>query len=278
MKISMNSNHSNISFNSRIPFVPADLAYKQKIQQGLSDTFNLSCKIEDLDSIVGPFELKSILQKLKSQNYEVGKDFRANFHIHTEHSDGSMTVRDFLTLCKKYADEISNKNPEVDIPPLTTAITDHNNIEGSKLALEQIAKNPESYKNYKFVTGCEFLLDGYERPYSAFEAVGLGFNPFDKNLNANLQKKYNPLSYIEDIKSAGGILSWAHPLRQDIKINEKFFAFLKKIGVDGVEGNYQYTNYSYPNKDILIQRVKDLARKFDMLETGGTDSHTNTIF
>ena len=43
-----------------------------------------------------------------------------------------------------------------------------------------IAEEPKKYKNFKFIPGCEFLFldnnSGFRFP--AFEAVGLGFNPF----------------------------------------------------------------------------------------------------
>ena len=46
-----------------------DVDYKQKLIEGLKNTFNLDCKIEDLQSIVGKDEFKSIVPKYKPQHF-----------------------------------------------------------------------------------------------------------------------------------------------------------------------------------------------------------------
>ena len=153
------------------------------MQKGLKDTFDINCKIEDLASVATPTELKNIINKLQSFQYETGENFRANFHIHTIASDGCLTAKEFLELCKDWSEYIFKSGKSNDgLPAFSAAITDHNKIDSVKNAIALISQNPDKYKNFKFVSGCEFLFHGYKKPYSAFEAVGLGFNPFDKNL------------------------------------------------------------------------------------------------
>ena len=112
--------------------------------------------------------------------------YRVNLHTHSRKSDGMMEPKDFLEMAVKYADKAKRLDP--DLPPFTIALTDHNNVDGVKEIIAIIAKNPEKYKNLKFVVGCEFMFmdenSGFEFP--AFEAVGLGFNPFDPELNKRL--------------------------------------------------------------------------------------------
>lgn len=262
-------------------FAQADLGYKKLLQKGLKDSYGLSVKIEDLKPVAGPNELWDIITRLKPWHYEIGNTFRANFHIHTNASDGSFTAEEFLDACKDWADSVfKKKNLKTDIPPFSASITDHDSVDNVKKALALISQNPDKYKNFKFVTGCEFLFNGYKKPYSAFEAVGLGFNPFDENIEPMTQFRVskNNVSDVEKVIKAGGILSWAHPVVTPDKINDDFFNFLKSNGINGVEGNYQYEHWDSEYVDPIIIEVNELIKKHNMFSTGGTDSHRKSIF
>lgn len=258
-----------------------DLSYKKALQKGLKDTFDINCKIEDLASVATPTELKNIINKLQSFQYETGENFRANFHIHTIASDGCLTAKEFLELCKDWSEYIFKSGKSNDgLPAFSAAITDHNKIDSVKNAIALISQNPDKYKNFKFVSGCEFLFHGYKKPYSAFEAVGLGFNPFDKNLEP-LTKGFKSNNHISDAKKitdAGGILAWAHPIYTPKKLNNDFFTFLKNNGINGAEGNYQYKSFDKEYIQTVKPLVDKLIKKFQMFITGGTDSHTKSIF
>lgn len=281
MKIMCVSSY-NTSFKNN-KFASADLGYKKLLQQGLKKEYGITCKIEHLNPIAGPNEMKSILAKLKAFQYQVGENFRANFHIHTKASDGSLNVDEYLGLCKEWADKVfRDKKPTDELPPFSASITDHDKIDNTKLAIAKIAESPDEYKNFKFISGCEFLFYGYKKPYYAFEAVGLGFNPFDKDLEpmtrglcSNINNNIDD-AYI--ITRDGGILSWAHPIVTTNKINEDFFAFLKSKGVDYVEGNYQYSHWDKEYVESFKPELDKLIEKFDMKLTGGTDNHQKSIF
>lgn len=273
-------NLDKILFKSK-QITPRDLEYKKLLQKGLKDTFELSCKVEDLESVVGPDELKSIIDRLNPKQYEVGENFRANFHLHTKASDGSLTPKEFLELCKEWADKVFKSGKAQDgLPPFSAAITDHDRVRSVKETIALIAKEPDKYKNFKFVAGCEFMFNGYKEPYSAFEAVGLGFNPFDKSLEPMMQgfSSKNKVSDIKKVLESGGILSWAHPIVTPDKINDDFFSFLKANGVNGVEGNYQYSKWDCEYIDAVKPNLEKFIKKFKMFVTGGTDSHRNSIF
>jgi len=261
---------------------PVDLQYKKLLQSGLKDSYGINCKIKDLASIAGPVELKKIIQNLSPSHYEVGNNFRANFHIHTNASDGSFTAKEFLDCCVDLANHIFKKQkPQDNLPPFSAAITDHDRIKNVQEAIALISQNPNKFKNFKFVAGCEFLFDGYKEPYSMFEAVGLGFNPFDKNLKPMMQgfSSKNTVKDIQKVKDAGGILSWAHPIITPDKIeDDDFFKFLKEHGIDGVEGNYQYRHWKKDYIDKLKPILNKQIEKFKMFVTGGTDSHRKSLY
>ena len=120
MKIMCVSN-SNPNFkNNR--FANLDYGYKKLLQEGLKNEYGISCKIEQLNPIAGPNEMKSILAKLKAFQYQVGENFRANFHIHTKASDGSLSVEEYLGQCKEWADKVfKDKKPNDDLPPFSAS-------------------------------------------------------------------------------------------------------------------------------------------------------------
>lgn len=277
--ISMNYVNCKLSFKEK--FYPKDLSYKKALQTGLKETYGINCKLEDLNSIAGPEEIHSIISKLKPNQYEVGDNFRANFHIHTVASDGRLKPKEFLELCLDWANRVFKTNKTKDeLPPFSAAITDHDQVASTKEVIALISQEPEKYKNFKFISGCEFLFHGYKKPHSAFEAVGLGFNPFDKNIQ-HMMKGFGSNNQVSDAKKvleSGGILSWAHPIVTPDQIKEDFFSFLKANGINGVEGNYQYNRWDKEYIDAIKPRLDKLIKQFKMFITGGTDSHKKTIF
>lgn len=283
------SQNNRCNFASRIPH-PADVRYKKALQEGLKEAYGIKCTIEDLDPIAGPMELKEIIEGLKPEHYVPKENFRANFHLHTNDSDGCLTVDEYLYQCTSWANDVAKRTRHGDVlPPFSSAITDHNKIGNVRETVAAISQNPERFRNFKFVTGCEFMLDGYKDPnfvpdgkkvsHSAFEAVGLGFNPFDERLTPMTQglSLNNKVSDVPNIIEAGGILSLAHPILFFDRLNEHFFAFLNKNGIHGAEGNFQY-RYKKEYVDKYQPKVLSLIERFRMFSTGGTDSHKNTIF
>ncbi len=277
--VSVNYKNKQVAFKG--VFYPKDLNYKKALQKGLMDSYGISCKIQDLDAVAGPNELRGIISKLKPNQYEVGDSFRANFHIHTKASDGRLTPKEFLELCVDWANRMFklNKNQD-DLPAFSAAITDHDRVASTKEVIALIAQEPDKYKNFKFISGCEFLLHGYKEPHSAFEAVGLGFNPFDENIQHMMKgfDSHNHISEAKKVIDAGGIFSWAHPIVTPDKINEDFFVFLKANGINGVEGNYQYSKWDKEYVNAVKPALDKLIKQFKMFVTGGTDSHRKTIF
>lgn len=260
---------------------PGDVAYKELLRQGLKDSFGISCEVKDLESVAGPEELRFIIGNLKPKHYRIGENFRANFHMHTNASDGKMTLGDYLEQCVDWANHIF-RNPEHkdELPPFSAAITDHDCVSNAKKAIAEISQAPEKYRNFKFVSGCEFLFDARKEQNCYFEAVGLGFNPFDKALEPMTQFRVseNKVEDIQKVRDAGGILSWAHPFysMKSVK-DEEFAAFLRKNGIEGIERNYQYLDEDKEYADACKPYMDMLIKKFKFLVTGGTDTHGPTI-
>lgn len=209
-------------------------------------------------------------------------DFRVNLHIHTNKSDGHMSPQEYLEMSKIYADKVAKIHPNSDIPPYMSNTSDHNNIEASKEIIASMAEEPEKYKNFKFVSGSEFMFLDKESSFKfpGFEAMGLGFNPFDAELNQRIQSM-NPPELIPTIKKDGGIVSYVHPIKnlQGNGMEPEFIEYLKNKGVNSIEANYQYL--SQRNDDSVKQAIEEshrVAEKNNWFKTGGTDTHSGNIF
>ncbi|MCM1003226.1 MAG: hypothetical protein NC408_02675 [Candidatus Gastranaerophilales bacterium] len=263
-----------------------DIRYKQALIRGIQERYQFTPKIEALNSVLSPNELKVFLRNIPSRFFDVGDSFenvregnyRVNLHTHTIKSDGSMTPLEYLEQSVRYADKAA-KIKKDNFPPYISATTDHNNFEASQEVIAMIADEPEKYKNFRFAAGCEFMFLDEESgfKYPAFEAVGLGVNPFAKLF----LDKFNPINIINKIKEFGAVLSYAHPIRycQGNGQTQAFIDYLKRIGIDGIESNYQYVGFCESSElSEQILESKRIAKENNLFETGGTDTHGSNIF
>ena len=116
-------------------------------------------------------------------------NFRVSLHTHSNFSDGKASVEEFLECARKYADKVAKLNKNDGLPPFTIALTDHDSVDGCAKIIEIIAKDPEKYKNLKFVSGCEFSVNNNGMHH---DLTGLALNPFDENL----------INFLENIRTA----------------------------------------------------------------------------
>ncbi|MDD3594664.1 MAG: hypothetical protein PHX18_08575 [Candidatus Gastranaerophilales bacterium] len=154
-----------------------DITYRKSLMQEISAQAGL--KVEDyavLRSIIGKQELTAVVKGLDgnpacykqgqraqkwvqdSENFDNINNllYRANLHMHTQASDGAMSVQKLLDDAAAYADKVAASNPSlVSNAPFTIAITDHDTTKGCIDALKIIAAAPEKYKNLRLVLGAE---------------------------------------------------------------------------------------------------------------------------
>lgn len=284
---------NNMSFKSKL--CPFDLKYKQEIIKGIQEHYQFSSKIEDLESVIAPCEMRHLLRKFKPQHFKIENNsnnlfenikngtFRVNLHVHTQKSDGSLTPEQYLEQSTLYANKIAKLFHNDGLPVYTSATTDHNNIEAAQEIIAMIAEEPKKYKNFKFIPGCEFLFldnnSGFRFP--AFEAVGLGFNPFSQRI-AEILKDINSIDIIKKLVNKNAVFSYAHPIRYYFTgngVTAEFIKYLRKIGINGIESNYQYVGYKdTPEMISQKQHIQKIAKENNFFETGGTDTHGKNIF
>lgn len=304
-----------------------DIEYLNKIAQGITSNLNIKGKIESyrLTSIVGSDELKSILPTLKKENYLLGENFinvqngvyQANFHMHTNISDGTMNISELMNQAAQYADKVHAKTGK----KFTIAITDHESIEGNKEAVKLIAQDPMKYKNLRVVLGMEkgFATPSpysyYGNPTETSEVIGYSINPFcpklNKFLNTLKQNRENLINTIIEkanklIPDANfsieesGLISKTHPKSIMMDTQWEVSNYLKakakgkdeiinnlcrdfRPGYDGKQITFQ-TPYKTENTlDEIIDVMKDSNEGFlglahpAFLKTKGFESAENIV-
>ena len=178
-------------------------SYKVKLAKDLSKELGEKITTKSLKSVLSKSEFLKELSKLSEQNYIASENnikkgiFRADLHSHSNHSDGQITVEALLNQAAEYG----NKLKKINGKEFLFALTDHDGIDGVKEALKIIAKNPDKYKNIKFVPAAEvsFVLPCQENSirYKKFktevqmpEVLIYGINPFSKTTTEFFNKIY----------------------------------------------------------------------------------------
>ncbi len=149
---------------------------------GIIDEKDFINRIKNFDEYAFKVGERQDIGVLDSHDFRYLKNgkFKANLHVHTQYSDGEMSIRELLNL----ADDISKKNPE-----FITAITDHDTIDGDKEATELI----NDYKHVNICFGVEISTVGINFPNQTkplqIHLLVYGINPNDKILDDYLKHK-----------------------------------------------------------------------------------------
>ena len=163
---------------------------------------------KNLSSIIGQKELTQLLKSSSSDSFDPNVNvkgqasfddmlkmakgnFAFNLHIHTTYSDGTMTPIELLDMSAKYADFLNKYTGDF----FTIAITDHDIMDANIDIIDEVAKNPDKYKNLKVVLGVELSAqyvdnNKLKEPF-IYEMIGYCINPYDKkskNFLENLRK------------------------------------------------------------------------------------------
>jgi histidinol phosphatase-like PHP family hydrolase len=173
------------AFHEKIKNFPSDLKYLKNLAE--------QCKLSNVElpkltSVIGPAQLEFLLKNAPKNFYRPDNNFRLNLHIHTDYSDGKMSIPELLDQSSDYANELSSlKN----FPNFTIAITDHDNIDGTKEALNYIIENAEKYRNLGIIFGSEISCiyndkKAFNYPFP-FEMLAFAINPFDNKLAGYLE-------------------------------------------------------------------------------------------
>lgn len=183
-----------------------DKEYIKNLTKGVSNSLGKDLSVDNLKSIMGKEEFLKVLPTLGKEDYLATKANKDNFkltadlHSHTTASDGWGYAKDILNDAAKYGDELFKKTGKKFI----LAITDHDSVgskiraadgneymTGVKSAIEEIAQNPDKYKNIRLVLGAElsFLHKIDDKGgIGASEVLMHCIDPYSEKLNELINK------------------------------------------------------------------------------------------
>ncbi len=203
--------------------------------------------------------LKARITSLKREEYYK----IANLHIHSNVSDGK---EDFDILIEQ-AQKLGLKH---------ISITDHNTVAGYKKTrhLNDPVLIPGVEFDCFYQTSLIHIL-GYGIYFSSPHIEKLcAKNKNETKLDiVRLFHSRHPKDVIEGIHKAGGMAVFAHPCCSSVLSLDCLVKKLKNFGLDGIEAYYPYNRHRGIIKFHSRKKPFELAKKYNLILTGGTDEH-----
>ena len=203
--------------------------------------------------------LKARITSLKREEYYK----IANLHIHSNVSDGK---EDFDILIEQ-AQKLGLKH---------ISITDHNTVAGYKKTrhLNDPVLIPGVEFDCFYQTSLIHIL-GYGIDFSSPHIEKLcAKNKNETKLDiVRLFHSRHPKDVIEGIHKAVGIAVFAHPCCSSVLSLDCLVKKLKNFGLDGIEAYYPYNRHRGIIKFHSRKKPFELAKKYNLILTGGTDEH-----
>ncbi|MDR1327966.1 MAG: PHP domain-containing protein [Heliobacteriaceae bacterium] len=204
---------------------------------------------------------KELIASFTKEDY---KNNRVDLHVHTNFSDGRGDVKVLLEQAKAQDYRY-------------ISFTDHNTMAGY-----------EGLKDERVVPGVEFdVWCGYV--FMHLLAYGVDFQsealkPFfaktKRETEADIVRifaKRDIKKLIAAIHEAGGIAVLAHPACCWALGMEGFVKKLMSYGLDGLEVYYPYKRHRGIVKFHTAAAIERIADKYNLIKTGGSDLHSETL-
>lgn len=218
---------------------------------------------KDIESVEEKQEEQDIRELIKSFDPIEYFDY-VNLHIHSKFSDGKAEFEDIIQQAK----ELGYKK---------IAICDHNTVEGHKLYQDEVlipAVEFDCWCGYVFLHLLAYGIDVNNPVLDEFMAKSKSETEADI---VRIFAKRDIKRLINAIHEAGGIAVLAHPACCWALSLDKFVGKLVSYGLDGIEVHYPYRRHRAIIRFASLRQIKDIAEKYNLIITGGTDCHTRNI-
>lgn len=185
--------------------------YVKSLAAGVSEMTGKKINPLSLSCVMNKQEFIDQILKLRKNSYTYNAEnmknfgFQADFHMHTNYTDGKISVKKLLDEISDYSNKLFQRTGKKFI----FSITDHDSVKAVKDALVLISENPEKFRNVRFIPGVE-LSFSHKAPKSSnpceiSEVLAYGFDPFklDKYCD-KLQSRRNDTidNMLADIRKA----------------------------------------------------------------------------
>ncbi len=185
--------------------------YVKSLAEGLSQMTGKKINPLSLSCVMDKNEFISSILHLKKNNYTYSPEniknfgFQADFHMHTNYTDGKISVRKLLDEISEYSNKLFSRTGE----KFNFSITDHDSVKAVKEALVIISENPEKFRHVRFIPGVELSFSHKAQiasnPCEISEILAYGFDPFklDKYCNELQTRRSNTIdNMLKEISSA----------------------------------------------------------------------------
>ena len=205
-------------------------------------------------------DIKEVIKSFQPLDYF---DY-VNLHIHSKYSDGKADFEDIIRQAKEMGYH-------------KIAICDHNTVEGHKHFKDDVllpAVEFDCWCGYVFLHLLAYGIDVDNPVLDEFYAKT------KKETEADIVRifaKRDIKKLINAIHEAGGIAVLAHPACCWAFNLDKFVGKLVSYGLDGIEVYYPYRRHRAVIRFATLRQIKDIAAKYNLIVTGGTDCHTRNI-
>src|SRR5574344_152058 len=198
------------------------------------------------------------------------EDFKTcvNLHIHTTFSDGMGNAQSFL-------EQARAKNYNY------IAFADHNTLNNyldNKWLLDEKMVIPaiefDCWDGTVFLHMLGYGIDVYNEKLQGLCAKSKRETEADW---IRIFSNRHPKQVIEAIHDAGGIAVLAHPACCFTLSLDRFVKKLISYGLDGMEVYYPYKRHRKFIRACSSEHVKNIAKKYNLVMTGGTDEHSTLL-
>ena len=214
----------------------------------------------EVETVEEKQDIRELIKSFQPLDYF---DF-VNLHIHSKYSDGKADFEDIIRQAKELGYH-------------KIAICDHNTIEGHKHFQDDVlipAVEFDCWCGYVFMHLLAYGIDVNNPVLDEFMAKT------KKETEADIVRiwaRRDVKKLINAIHEAGGIAVLAHPACCWALNLDKFVGKLVSYGLDGIEVHYPYRRHRAIIRFATLRQIKDVAEKYNLIVTGGTDCHTRNI-
>lgn len=205
---------------------------------------------------------KELIKNFTESDY---RENRVNLHMHTTYSDGRGNFIDLITQAKEKGYK-------------KIAICDHNTVDGYiENGIDDIvipAVEFDVWCGYVFLHLLAYGIDVNNTELQSFCAKTKRETELDI---IRIFSQRNIKKLINAIHNAGGIAVLAHPACCWALNHERFVKKLISYGLDGIEVYYPYKRHRGIIKFTTAHKIEQIADKFALIKTGGTDLHDYNI-
>lgn len=205
-------------------------------------------------------DYKELIKNFTEEDFKLQ---RVNLHIHTNFSDGEGDFDSLIEQAKirgyKYI-----------------SITDHNTMQGyekSALVNSQIIIPGVEFDVWCGYVFMHLLAYGIDKDNEKLKSFFAKNKKDATHVIPRLFSNRKIKELIDIIHNAGGIAVLAHPACCWAISLDRFVKKLKNLGLDGIEVYYPYPRFRKLAKFHKSDTPLKLAKKYNLIITGGTDLH-----